>query len=182
MPRPVSAICDPTCRDITNPNVTRRRGSLVRVPLRGTRHFSVILGVFANTGYATTVTLAQVFRTKDMGSGQPERFFVVADSDQSIAKDFSEFGTEFNSLKRRLREGGARVYDSFPEYGRDFRRHLGIESEQAMELFHQTVSMKAVDNLNDFEPAWIFRRLSRLGERMESWTRSRQGRRGIRLS
>jgi uncharacterized protein YPO0396 len=120
------------------------------VALRDTRHFSVILGVFANTGYATTVTLAQVFRTKDMGSGQPERFFVVADSDQSIAKDFSEFGTEFNSLKRRLRDGGARVYDSFPEYGRDFRRRLGIESEQAMELFHQTVSMKAVDNLNDF--------------------------------
>jgi uncharacterized protein YPO0396 len=120
------------------------------VPLRDTRHFSVILGVFANTGYATTVTLAQVFRTKDMGSGQPERFFVVADSDQSITKDFSEFGTEFNSLKRRLRDGGAKVYDSFPEYGRDFRRRLGIESEQAMELFHQTVSMKAVDNLNDF--------------------------------
>ena len=120
------------------------------VALRDTRHFSVILGVFANTGYATTVTLAQVFRTKDMGSGQPERFFVVADSDQSIAKDFSEFGTEFNSLKRRLGDGGARVYDSFPEYGRDFRRRLGIESEQAMELFHQTVSMKAVDNLNDF--------------------------------
>ena len=120
------------------------------VALRDTRHFSVILGVFANTGYATTVTLAQVFRTKDMGSGQPERFFVVADSDQSIAKDFSEFGTEFNSLKHRLGDGGARVYDSFPEYGRDFRRRLGIESEQAMELFHQTVSMKAVDNLNDF--------------------------------
>ncbi|HEY5304456.1 MAG TPA: ATP-binding protein [Acidimicrobiales bacterium] len=120
------------------------------VPLRDTRHFSVILGVFANTGYGATVTLAQVFRTKDMGSGQPERFFVVADSDQSIAKDFSDFGTEFNALKRRLRDGGARVYDGFSEYGRDFRRRLGIESEQAMELFHQTVSMKAVDNLNDF--------------------------------
>ncbi len=32
------------------------------------------------------------------------------------------------------------------------------------------------------EPAWVFRRLSRLGERMESWTRSSQDRRGIRLS
>jgi uncharacterized protein YPO0396 len=120
------------------------------VALRDTRHFSVILGVFANTGYSATVTLAQVFRTKDMSSGQPERFFVVADSDQSIAKDFSDFGTEFNSLKHRLRESGARVYDGFSDYGRDFRRRLGIESEQAMELFHQTVSMKAVDNLNDF--------------------------------
>lgn len=120
------------------------------VALRDTRHFTVILGVFANAGYSTTVTLAQVFRTKDISSGQPERFFVVGDSDQSIAKDFSDFGTDFNSLKRRLRDGGARVYDSFSEYGRDFRRRLGIESEQAMELFHQTVSMKAVDNLNDF--------------------------------
>ena len=33
---------------------------------------------------------------------------------------------------------------------RDFRRRLGIESEQAMELFHQTVSMKSVGNLTDF--------------------------------
>jgi uncharacterized protein YPO0396 len=120
------------------------------VALRDTQHFSVILGVFANVGYATTVTLAQVFRTRDMGSGQPERFFVVADSDQSIAKDFSEFGTELATLKHRLRDSGARVYESFPEYGLDYRRRLGIESEQAMELFHQTVSMKAVDNLNDF--------------------------------
>ena len=84
--------------------------------------------------------------------GHFRAFRSVAQADSRIieAKDFSEFGTEFNSLKRRLRDGGARVYDSFPEYGRDFRRHLGIESEQAMELFHQTVSMKAVDNLNDF--------------------------------
>ena len=68
----------------------------------------------------------------------------------SILKEFAEFGSEFSVLKRRLRDVGARLYETFPEYGRDFRRHLGIESEQAMELFHQTVSMKAVDNLNDF--------------------------------
>ena len=58
--------------------------------------------------------------------------------------------TELAGLKRRLRDIGARTYDTFPDYGKDFRRRLGIESEQAMELFHQTVSMKAVDNLNDF--------------------------------
>ena len=54
------------------------------------------------------------------------------------------------ALRRRLRAAGAQVYDSFPEYGKDFRRRLGIESEQAMELFHQTVSMKSVGNLTDF--------------------------------
>src|SRR5271165_4762147 len=118
------------------------------VGLRDDRQFSVIPGVFANTDFATTVTLAQVFRARDVG--QPERFFVVSDAELSILKEFAEFGSEFSVLKRRLRDVGASLYDTFPEYGRDFRRHLGIESEQAMELFHQTVSMKAVDNLNDF--------------------------------
>ena len=120
------------------------------VGLRDTRHFSVILGIFANVDYGTTVTLAQVFRAREAGLGQPERFFVVADSALSISANFSDFGTELTGLKRRLRDIGARTYDTFPDYGKDFRRRLGIESEQAMELFHQTVSMKAVDNLNDF--------------------------------
>jgi len=120
------------------------------VGLRDTRHFSVILGIFANVDYGTTVTLAQVFRAREAGQGQPERFFVVADSAMSISANFSDFGTELTGLKRRLRDIGARTYDTFPDYGKDFRRRLGIESEQAMELFHQTVSMKAVDNLNDF--------------------------------
>jgi uncharacterized protein YPO0396 len=118
------------------------------VGLRDGRHFSVILGVFANVDFGTTVTLAQVFRTRD--SGQPERFYAVADSDISITANFSDFGTDLSGLRRRLRDISVRIYDSFPDYGKDFRRRLGIESEQAMELFHQTVSMKAVDNLNDF--------------------------------
>jgi uncharacterized protein YPO0396 len=118
------------------------------VGLRDARHFSVILGVFANVDFDTTVTLAQVFRTRD--GTQPERFFAVAETPLSITANFSDFGSDLTGLKRRLRDTGARVYDSFPEYGKDFRRRLGIDSEQAMELFHQTVSMKAVDNLNDF--------------------------------
>ena len=118
------------------------------VALRDAGTFSVILGVFANVGYHSSVTLAQVFWMKDQG--QPERFFVTADRALSIARDFSDFGTEVTPLKKRLRVGGARVYDNFPEYGRDFRRRLGIESEQAMELFHQAVSMKSVGNLTGF--------------------------------
>lgn len=118
------------------------------VGLRDTRHYSVVLGVFTNTGFGDTVTIAQVFRARD--TGQPDRFFVVADTDLGIASHFSGFGTELPALKRRLRDQGARVHDGFREYSRDFRRRLSIESEQAMDLFHQTVSMKAVDNLNDF--------------------------------
>jgi len=42
------------------------------------------------------------------------------------------------------------VFDSFPPYGAWFRRRFGIENEQALDLFHQTVSMKSVGNLTDF--------------------------------
>jgi uncharacterized protein YPO0396 len=125
-------------------------GTTKPVALRDTSKFSVILGVFANEGYEATVTLAQVFWLKDASSGQPDRFYVTADRPMSVTADFAEFGTEITALRKRLRACGARIHDSFPDYGKDFRRRLGIESEQAMELFHQTVSMKSVGNLTEF--------------------------------
>jgi len=115
---------------------------------RGT--YSVILGVFRNLGYDSTVTLAQVFWMRDRSAGQPDRFFVTADRALAVTGDFSGFGPDVTALKKRLRTAGARTHDHFPDYGKDFRRRLGIESEQAMELFHQTVSMKSVGNLTDF--------------------------------
>ncbi|WP_449061510.1 ATP-binding protein [Planomonospora algeriensis] len=120
------------------------------VALRDARSYSVILGVFVNRGFESAVTLAQVFWMRDGDSGQPERFFVTADRALSIVGDLSDFGTDIKALRKRLRERGVRVHDGFPEYGRQFRRMMGIESEQAMELFHQTVSMKSVGNLDDF--------------------------------
>jgi uncharacterized protein YPO0396 len=146
------------------------------VALRDGRHFSVILGIFANVDFSTTVTLAQVFRTRD--TGQPERFYAVADAALSITANFTDFGPDLAALRRRLRDIGTRTYDSFPEYGKDFRRRLGIESEQAMELFHQTVSMKAVDNLNDFvrshmlEPFDSKAQIDTLVEHFENLTRA----------
>ena len=83
--------------------------------------------------------------------GQPDRFYVTADSLLSVREHFTGFGADMTALRKRLRVmSGARLHDGFPEYGKDFRRRLGIESEQAMELFHQTVSMKSVGNLTDF--------------------------------
>src|SRR5450755_4292810 len=46
---------------------------------RDQRSYSVILGVFTNLGYDSTVTLAQVFWLRDRTAGQPDRFFVTAD-------------------------------------------------------------------------------------------------------
>jgi uncharacterized protein YPO0396 len=126
-------------------------GTTKPVALRDGTKYSVIIGVFGNEGYDATVTIAQVFwlRGADAG-GQPDRFYVTTDKPLSVAVDFADFGSDMTGLRRRLRAGGAHVYDSFPDYGKDFRRRLGIESEQAMELFHQTVSMKSVGNLTDF--------------------------------
>jgi uncharacterized protein YPO0396 len=120
------------------------------VPLRTQASYSVILGVFQNRGYDSVVTVAQVFWMRDSGGGQPDRFFVIADRALSVTGDFSDFGTDVTALKKRLRAAGARIHDHFPDYGKDFRRRLGIESEQAMDLFHRTVSMKSVGNLTDF--------------------------------
>ncbi len=120
------------------------------VALRDHNTYSVVLGVFRNTGFEQTVTLAQVFWLKDQ-QGQPARFFVAADQALSIAHDFAGFGSDINDLRRRLRKKpGVELFDSFPPYGAWFRRRLGIENDQALELFHQTVSMKSVGNLTDF--------------------------------
>ncbi|KVX22102.1 ATP-dependent exonuclease SbcCD, C subunit-like protein [Burkholderia ubonensis] len=124
-------------------------GTAKPVSLRDHNSYSVILGVFRNAGYDATVTLAQVFWMKD-AQAQPARFFVSAERDLSIATDFSRFGTDIAQLRKKLRGLGAEIEDTFPKYSAWFRRRFGIENEQALELFHQTVSMKSVGNLTDF--------------------------------
>jgi uncharacterized protein YPO0396 len=124
-------------------------GSGRPVALRGPNNYSVILAVFHNAGYDQTVTLAQVFWLKDP-QGQPLRLYAVAERGLSIAADFADFGSDITKLRKRLRAGGVAVEDSFPPYGALFRRHFGIKNDQALELFHQTVSMKSVGNLTDF--------------------------------
>jgi uncharacterized protein YPO0396 len=142
-------------------------GAAKPVALRDHNNYSVILGVFRNAGYDQTVTLAQIFWMKEQ-QGQPARFFVGSERELSIAKDFAHFGTDISGLRKRLRASGAELFDSFPPYGAWFRRRFGIENDQALELFHQTVSMKSVGNLTDFvrghmlEPFDVMPRISAL--------------------
>jgi uncharacterized protein YPO0396 len=124
-------------------------GAARPVPLRNHNSYSVILGVFHNAGYDQTVCLAQVFWMKEQ-HGQPARFFVGADRELTIASDFANFGSDIAQLRKKLRGLGGEIFDSFPPYGGWFRRRFGIENDQALELFHQTVSMKSVGNLTDF--------------------------------
>ena len=124
-------------------------GSAKPVALRDAGSYSVILGVFHNEGFDQTVTLAQVFWLKE-AQGQPERLYAVADKALSITDDFAQFGCAITGLRTRLRKGGVALFDSFAQYGAHFRRRFGNLGEQALELFHQTVSMKSVGNLTEF--------------------------------
>ncbi len=125
-------------------------GTSRAVGLRDTKGYSVILAHFRNEGYDADVTLAQVFWFRDPQQ-PPQRVHVVADRSLSIIADFSGFGADINDLKKRLRgQPGVEVHDAFKDYQDSFRRRFGIENAQALELFHQTVSMKAIGNLTDF--------------------------------
>ncbi len=124
-------------------------GAAKPVGLRSAHSFSVILAVFHNSGYDQTISLACVLWMKDP-AGQPARFYVGAEQNLSIAGDFADFDADIAKLRRRLRQNKAEPFDTFPEYSSWFRRRFGIESEQALDLFHQTVSMKSVGNLTDF--------------------------------
>lgn len=119
------------------------------VALRGPGSYSVVLGVFHNAVLQKTVTLAlTLWATQE--AGQPNRFYSVAQREQSIAADFSDFGGEPTKLKKMLRATGTEVFDTFEKYESVFKRHFGITSGQAMELFHRTVSMKQVENITQF--------------------------------
>lgn len=120
------------------------------VALRGPDSYTVLLCRFFNQALAQHVTLAQVFWAK-APQGQPARLFIVADKPLSIKDHFSGFGPDINTLKKRLRAmDRVELYDTFPPYGSAWRHRFGIDNEQAMDLFHQTISMKSVGNLTDF--------------------------------
>lgn len=65
---------------------------------------------------------------------------------------FPNFGSDISWLKKELKtlEHVEFPFDTFPPYGAAFRRRFGLQSDQALELFHQTVSLKSVGNLTSF--------------------------------
>jgi uncharacterized protein YPO0396 len=150
------------------------------VALRDPSSYSVLLARLRNDGLGEIVTLAQVLWFKD-AQGQPARFYVVADRPLSIAEHFSGFGKDINALRKRLRRlPHLELFESFPPYGAAFRRRFGIDSEQALDLFHQTVSMKAVGDLTDFvrihmlEPFPVEDRIQHMIAHFEDLTRAHE--------
>ncbi|UWG97975.1 hypothetical protein LPY66_03975 [Dehalobacter sp. DCM] len=118
--------------------------------LRDPNHYTVILATFQDQGLSQYVTLAQFFWFQDPQK-LPVRFYVVADKEMAIAKDFSKFDKDVRILKKRLKNSDrVYVFEDYTRYAESFRRKFGIEQEQALDLFQQTISMKKVEALTDF--------------------------------
>jgi uncharacterized protein YPO0396 len=112
------------------------------------KSFTVLLARFENEGYDEIMTLAQFFWISR--DNKPQKFFVTSRGELEIKRDFFDFG-DVRELKKRLRKiSHTAVYDTFRDYGADFRRVMGIRSEQALNLFYQTVSLKSIGNLTEF--------------------------------
>ncbi|MEH2125352.1 ATP-binding protein [Nostoc sp.] len=107
---------------------------------------SVLLGYFSDRLSKQDVTLAQVLWMED---GSVRKFFVVADAELTIASHFTQF-TRIADLKKQLKSLGAETFEKFVDYSQQFRKRFGLESEKALDLFNQTVSIKEIGGLNDF--------------------------------
>ena len=120
------------------------------VALRDKNKYSVILAVFSDVEKDSYVTLAQVFFFQP-GSERPARFFVVAERSLSIKKDFGGFGNNISDLKKRLKKSlYVEVFNDYTSYAVKFKSLFGIVSDDALDLFQQTVSMKKMNGITDF--------------------------------
>ena len=120
------------------------------ITLRDESYYTVLLAWFFNDDFKQGMTVAQVFWSKE-GNNNPERFYLTAEKPLTIKTHFSRFGTDINGLKKKLRKiDTVKISTTFREYSTQFRRYFGIQSEQALDLFYQTVSMKSVGNLTEF--------------------------------
>lgn len=120
------------------------------VALRDKNQYSVILGVFGDDMNDTRVTLAQVFYFTP-GSDKPSRFYVAAERNLSIKKNFGNFGRNITDLKKKLKkEYGVHLFNEYSSYAVKFKSLFGIVQDNALDLFQQTVSMKKVNGITDF--------------------------------
>jgi len=122
-------------------------GRAKAVSLRDESSFTVLLAKFGNEGYGEHIFLAQFFYIVNR---QVQRFFVASKGELSVREDFFDF-KDVRELKKRLRsKNHTFIYDTFKDYSKYFRKEMGLRSEQALNLFYQTVSLKAIGNLTEF--------------------------------
>lgn len=115
--------------------------------LREKDTLSVLLAYFFDVVSKQKVTLAQVLWMQD---GGVKKFFVIADAELKIASDFMGQRLTSSELKKQLKSQGVEIFDEFVKYSQHFQKRFGLQSEKAIDLFNQTVSIKEIRQLNDF--------------------------------
>jgi uncharacterized protein YPO0396 len=113
--------------------------------LRDKGTLSVLLAYFSDRISQQDVTLAQVLWMED---GSVKKFFAIADTQLSIATHFD--CRRIAELKKQLKGNGVDIFEKFVDYSQQLRKRLGLQSEKALDLFNQTVSIKEIGGLNDF--------------------------------
>jgi uncharacterized protein YPO0396 len=114
--------------------------------LRDKGTISVLLAYFSDRSSEQDVTLAEVLW---MENTSVRKFFVIADAELMIATHFSQ-SKNIADLKKYLKANNIEIFDEFSKYSQQFRKRFGFQSEKALDLFNQTVSIKEIGGLNDF--------------------------------
>jgi len=110
--------------------------------------FTVILANFHNVGYSSNITLAQVFWIENE---KVHKLLIISTKALRIKETFKNI-EDIKILKQRIKNLSNIEYsgDNFSEYSQKFRHEFGMNSEKAIDLFNQTVSMKSVSSLTSF--------------------------------
>ncbi len=111
--------------------------------------FSVIVANFTNDGYHESVSLAQVFWIEN---DKPQKLLLIREKlPLSIKEHFSAI-EDARELRKRLKDlPHTELFDdNFSKYSHRFRSLFGMQTDKAIDLFYQTVSMKSVSSLTVF--------------------------------
>jgi uncharacterized protein YPO0396 len=110
--------------------------------------WTVLIGCFYNAGYDSYVTLAQVFWIHDE---KLHKLFLISKSPLTIQEYFSNI-EDVPSLRKKLSKNpDIQIFgDKFKDYSHEFRRAMGIQNDNAIDLFFRTISMKEVEDLSGF--------------------------------
>jgi len=111
--------------------------------------FSVIIANFTNEGYHESVSLAQVFWIEN---NKVQKLLIIrVKQPLSVKENFSNI-EDAKELRKRMKElPYAETFDdNFSKYSQRFRHLFGMQTDKAVDLFYQTVSMKSVSSLTLF--------------------------------
>ena len=117
--------------------------------LRAYNSYSVILANFFEQTLSKIVGLAIVFWFKE-ASGNPSKFYVVSENELSMDDDFILQTTDIKTLKDSLKQKKYNIFDEYSRYFNFFSKKLGNLSEQSIQLFQKTISMKKMGELSEF--------------------------------